>query len=195
MSISRIQPNHVALLVKSADHSAKALQGFRFQIGAAEEWDGEGTKEIYIERDKGNSLLLMEPTKPGAYQRAMEKRGPGLHHVAIDVLKIDEFLNMISGSGWLLHPISIQTLAKTKTAYLARPGFPALIEVQEREILLENELFVSRVELTFDQSLSRLLSVVGLDKIIFSSPNPKITVGSRSFLLDSILTPNEFVRS
>jgi hypothetical protein len=126
------RPSHVALLVRSVNKTAEFLRRFNFKVEQAEEWDGEGTKEIYVEKELSNSLLLMEPIKPGAYQRAMEKRGPSLHHLAIDVPKLEEFLISIAGSGWLLHPRSVETIPRVRTAYLSRPGFPALIEVQEK---------------------------------------------------------------
>lgn len=87
----QIQPSHVAILVPSVSRAAEYLKKFDFQIGPEEIWDGEGTKEIYIEREKQNSLLLMEPIKAGAYQKALEKRGAGLHHLAIDVLEDRNF--------------------------------------------------------------------------------------------------------
>jgi hypothetical protein len=62
----KIQPSHVAILVPSVRKAADYLKQFNFQIGPEEIWDGEGTKEIYVERKKSNSLLLMEPVKPGA---------------------------------------------------------------------------------------------------------------------------------
>lgn len=51
-----ILPSHVAILVPSVRKAADYLQRFNFQIGKEEVWDGESTKEIYVERDMGNSL-------------------------------------------------------------------------------------------------------------------------------------------
>jgi len=168
----RIAPNHVALLVPSVRKAADYLSRLGFEIGKEEEWEGEGTKEIYVERTKANSLLLMEPIKPGAYRRAMTKRGPGLHHLAIDVLDLESYLESLTGSGWLLHPASIKSMKQTKTVYLARPGFPGLIEVQERNALSERELFVTQVSLRFDSSLVGLLRTIGLDGIVgYSTEN------------------------
>lgn len=165
----KITPSHVAILVPSVRKAADFLRRYDFQIGKEEEWDGEGTKEIYVEREKSNSLLLMEPIKPGAYQRAMDKRGPGLHHLAIDVLRLDDYLESLAGSGWLLHPISIETMKKTRTAYLSRPGFPALIEVQEQEKLVEREIFVSNISIALDASLTKLIKHIGLENIVKTS--------------------------
>ena len=66
MTAQHTFPSHVAILVPSVRKAADYLSQFNFQIGKEEVWDGEGTKEIYVERDKSNSLLLMEPIKPGA---------------------------------------------------------------------------------------------------------------------------------
>lgn len=127
--------NHVALLVPSVDQAATALAPFGHKIHDAAEWEGEGTREIYVGDFEIHmaTLLLMEPIKEGAYTRAMKKRGPGLHHLGIDVLDLEGFIDEIAGSGWLLHPKSLHTIKHSKTAYLARPGVPTLIEVQQRE--------------------------------------------------------------
>ncbi|MBX7232052.1 MAG: VOC family protein [Bdellovibrionales bacterium] len=162
----QIKPNHVAILVPSVRKAADYLARFNFHIEKEEEWDGEGTKEIYIERDKSNSLLLMEPIKPGAYQRALAKRGPGLHHLAIDVLELESFIESLSGSGWLLHPMSIKSIKQSQTAYLARPGFPGLIEIQERKELNDRPLFVEEIKLKMDSSFAGLLKHIGLEAIV-----------------------------
>ena len=122
-----IAPSHVAILVPSARKAADFLQKFDFKIEKEEIWDGEGTKEIYIERDKSNSLLLMEPIKAGAYQRALEKRGPGLHHLAINVSNLEDYILSLAGSGWFLHPRSIKTIKQSQTAYLAKYRFNNIV--------------------------------------------------------------------
>src|SRR3989338_745698 len=165
----KIFPSHVAVLVPSVRKTSEYLRQFGFQIGKEEEWDGEGTREIYVERDKANSLLLMEPIKPGAYQRAIEKRGPGLHHLAINVSDLDIYLESLTGTGWLLHPKSIKTMKQVRTAYLARPGFPALIEVQERKEILDHPLFVNEILIPIAPTLSNLITHIGLDGIVKSS--------------------------
>lgn len=167
-----IFPSHVAVLVPSVRKAVEHLRRYDFQIGPEEVWEGEGTKEVYVGKDKANSLLLMEPIKLGAYQRAMEKRGPGLHHLAIDVLDLDTYLLSLAGSGWLLHPISVTTMKKSRTAYLARPGFPSLIEVQDRKELVERPLFVTNISLPFSSDLNSLVKDIGLAEIVKASNGP-----------------------
>lgn len=160
----KINPSHIAILVPSVRKAADYLSQFKFEIGEEESF--EETREIYVQADKRNSLLLMEVKSSGSYQRALKKRGPGVHHLAIDVLDIEKFLSSLSGSGWLLHLNSLKTIKNNRTAYLARPGFPALIEVQEKQKLMKGPLFVEEVSLNFSKDHSGLVKSVGLDKIL-----------------------------
>lgn len=155
--------SHVAVLVPSVQRSASCFAKLGIPVGPAEEWDGEGTREIYV-GDKNHSglLLLMEPIKQGAYSRAMAKRGPGLHHIAIDVVSLETFIAGISNSGWLLHPRSLATIQKNQTAYLARPGMRMLVEVQERNSIEESPPVVLRLEMPFSKRELELLGVLGL---------------------------------
>jgi hypothetical protein len=185
--MTQIHANHVALLVRSVDRTAALLSKYGFDIGPAENWEGEGTKEIYVERRLGNSLLVMEPVKPGAYERAMAKRGPGLHHFAIDVANLDDFLTSISGSGWLLHPSSVKTISATRTAYLARPGFPALIEVQEKKEITPKQPLVTRVELNFPREHQTLVQAIGLAEIVLPAEHAaSIRLGSKVFSIQAL---------
>jgi len=123
--------DHVAILVASIEEYEKKLPSelLRQEI---EEFEAEGTREQYVIPDSSYSgaLLLMQPTGEGPYQRAMEKRGPGLHHICIKVEKLSEYLTSIAQSGFLIHPYSIESM-KRGTAYLCRPGIGFLIEVEE----------------------------------------------------------------
>lgn len=174
-----ISPSHVAILVPSVRKAADYLRNFKYEIGEEEIF--EETKEIYVHGSERNSLLLMEPKGHGSYQRALKKRGPGIHHLAIDVLNIEKFLNSLSGSGWFLHLNSLKTLKNSRTAYLARPGFPALIEVQEKKKLMRGPLFVEGISLKFDANFKSLVKLVGLDKILKSTTkNPKLNIHGKN---------------
>lgn len=175
----KIVPSHVSILVPSARKAAEYLKQFGFNIEKEDVFESEGTREIYVEKDKLNSLLLMEAINPGAYQRALEKRGPGLHHLAIDVLDIEKYIDSLSGTGWLLHPISVKWIKQIKTAYLARPGFPGLIEVQQKERLEDGSLFVDKIFLPLDSKLNSLLTPVGLGEIVEPSNNFALSLNGR----------------
>ncbi len=188
-------PSHVAILVPSVRRSAEYLRQFGFTIGKEEEWDEEGTREIYIERERANSLLLVEPIKPGAYQRAMEKRGAGLHHLAIDVPDLEEYIRSIENSGWLIHPSSIRIMKKNHVAYLVRPGFPALIEVQENKVVPPSSIFVEQISLQMDMLFSNLLKNVGLADIVRPSiEETELSLAGKSIQLKDILSEAVFLR-
>lgn len=124
--------DHVALLVRDAEKTAGMLRRKGLFTGQPDRFESEGTLEIYCGAPGSSArLLLMQSIGPGPYARALEKRGPGLHHIAVNVPSIPKFLERISGSGWLLHPASCAMMGKGGAAYLTRPGMPMLIEVQE----------------------------------------------------------------
>lgn len=183
----KIVASHVAILVPSVQKAADYLRRFDFQIEEMHEWDSEGTREIYVEKNKNNSLLLVEAFKPGPFQKALEKRGPGLHHLAIDVLDLENYIHSISDSGWLLHPKSLHTMKHTKTAYLAKPGFPGLIEVQQKEKLDDLSLFVSEISIPLGAS-EKLLMSVGLKGIVkHSNSGAEFLLGSHRVHLKDLL--------
>jgi len=184
------QLNHVAILVPSVAQSATVTQEFGFANGPAEAWEGEGTLEIYVgEQSKTARLLLMEAAKDGAYKRAFQKRGPGLHHVAIDVLNLEQYILQLSGSGWLLHPQSLKSIQATQTAYLARPGIPFLVEVQQRDSLSEKAMFVSLLEVPVPMAHHGMLTVLGVPKLQPShDQNTWLTCHERRFAAVRLVT-------
>lgn len=129
-----VRCDHVALLVAALEPAIDALRALDdgLVVGPIETFAGEGTREVYLDRGQPGParLLLLEPIGPGPYARALARRGPGLHHVAVDVAGARAYA--LGLEGWLLHPRSLDTWPATKTLWLARPGVGALIEVQER---------------------------------------------------------------
>lgn len=121
--------DHVALVVRRLEPVLERLEGLA--AGPVESFPSEGTREVYL--GAGSSrLLLMEPTNSeGPYARALAKRGPGLHHVALNVPDLEGFLDRVRG--WLLVPGCLRDIAETRTAWLGRPGVATLLEVHEAE--------------------------------------------------------------
>ena len=162
----------MALLTASVRASADHLAKLECPIGPEEDFPGEGTKEIYVGNvnEERGLLLLMEPTREGSYQKALRKRGPGLHHIAIDVPKLKEFIIALSGTGWFLLPKSIHTIESQKTAWLARPGFPALIELQERQVMAQrSRSFIGKLEIPGLAQYATLLTPFSIAELVPSS--------------------------
>lgn len=124
--------DHVAILVADVDATAAGLPAW-LRVHGAEEHPGEGTRERYAcpASDDDPALLLLQAVEDGPYRAALEKRGPGLHHLACNTDALEAAVRYFAGHGMLLHPISIETL-KRRVVWLCRPGFPFLLELCER---------------------------------------------------------------
>lgn len=122
--------DHIAVLTADLQRQSEALPGF-CQKRAIESFPSEGTQEQYVELAKGSpKLLLLQAIADGPYARALEKRGPGLHHIGVKTPSIEAMIATLSEQGLLLHPITIRTLAQG-VAWLCRPGLPFLIELTQ----------------------------------------------------------------
>ncbi len=160
--------SHLAVLVPSVEKAASVLREHGFKTGPAEVFEEEGTLEIYVGDYETQSalLLLMEPVRENSsYGRALKKRGPGIHHIAIDVLNIEEYVKNLSGSGWFLHMNSLHTLKHMNTVYLARPLMPTMIEVQQREKISKLPSLVNEVVLPLDEAQGKVMNAVGVHAV------------------------------
>jgi hypothetical protein len=181
--------DHVALLVRSAASAAALCGTHGFELGPTEDFPGEGTREVYVgPPDAAGKLLLMEAIGPGPYRSALEKRGPGLHHVAVHVASIDEYIAGLTGSGWLLHPSSVHMLAHRKTAYLARPGLAVLIEVQQtQQARAGGKAFIGEVAIVGESLHGRLLDALGVQGLsIAGKDGASITIGGKRYMVEDL---------
>lgn len=122
--------DHVALLVTDLLRASDAARALGLEVEAPSDFPGEGTREAYCGApDAAAKLLLMQPLGPGPYARALERRGPGLHHVALATADPRGLAE--AATGWLLHRRSLRSWEKGRTLWLARPGVGALVEVTE----------------------------------------------------------------
>jgi hypothetical protein len=180
--------NHIALLVPSAQTASNYLSGLGYRPGPVELWEGESTKEIYFEKEMGASLLLMEPLNDGAYQRAMKKRGPGLHHIGVDVLDLEFAVQLAQFAGWSLHPQSEHSMPKSETAWLFTKGFPLLVELQKQNSLNTDSMFIEKVKLKLPADSEALLAAVGLDEFILDTENKlELNTKGHSITLNPLL--------
>lgn len=152
--------DHIALLTADLDPLIETLSAAGLPVGPVEEFPGEGTKEVYVgEPDASAKLLLLAPAgEGGPYARALEKRGPGIHHLAFVAKSPTEFL--AQNPGWLLHPQSLELYRTTKTLWAARPGVGTLLEISEGERRYGSPALVESLSLpcTDAELAGRLLS-------------------------------------
>jgi hypothetical protein len=125
--------SHVSVLVEDVRQAATPFKSAGYESGPYETFAAEGTEEIYIGPQDADALLLLQaPIGPGPYLKAYQKRGAGLHHIALDVENVLAFARKMGDIGWLLHPISLQNYQHKTAVFFARPGVHVLLEVNEK---------------------------------------------------------------
>lgn len=125
----RLILDHIGILTPSLERSAGHFPP-GFTLHEAELMPSEGTREQYATLDskRGPSVLLLEAIQPGPYQRALDKRGPGLHHLGLATDSLQEATAALQGLGLLLHPVSLTTHSHS-CVWMCRPGVPFLVEL------------------------------------------------------------------
>jgi hypothetical protein len=148
--------DHVALVVVDLERSLRRAREAApdVTVGPIEEFPAEGTREVYLGADGARLLLLQPIGATGPYARALARRGPGLHHVALAVPEPRAALADLPG--WRVHPASGRTL------WLCHPGVGTLVEVMSGAPT-DGAPLVTRVECPCPADLAAtLLAPLGL---------------------------------
>jgi len=129
-----VNVDHIAFITRQLETITDTLPAFCNPL-EIEEQPTEGTREQYVDvaGESAPMLLLMQPISAGPYVRALDKRGPGLHHIGGTTPSIDALLPKIQQHRLLLHPNSLKSYTQHKTIWLCRPGVPFLIELVESD--------------------------------------------------------------
>jgi hypothetical protein len=115
--------DHLAVLVKSVAHSAEGLRRQGIHVNSPEDFPGEGTRECYVgDPALLSRLLLIEATGEGPYLRALQKRGPGVHHFGLQSQNLEADVEYILGLGYGIRD------RYENTVWLAKKGLP-LVEL------------------------------------------------------------------
>ncbi|HUT06082.1 MAG TPA: methylmalonyl-CoA epimerase [Nitrosopumilaceae archaeon] len=82
--------DHIAIAVNNVEESAKIYQeAFGLDNVEFETVESEGVKVAILQLENGR-IELMQPTKDTSpIQKFLEKKGPGLHHLALETDDID----------------------------------------------------------------------------------------------------------
>jgi methylmalonyl-CoA/ethylmalonyl-CoA epimerase len=154
--------DHAAFLVADLDRVLGRLATRGLASDGIREYLKEGTRESYVSGGAGaGRLLLIQVIGPGPYARALARRGPGLHHVALAVPSLAGFARGLAHSGWLVHPWSLRNGEKLPDLWLCRGGVGSLIEVLEDPQPAAGGsrpgTFITRVDLPVQPGLESLL--------------------------------------
>ncbi|MBI4361902.1 MAG: methylmalonyl-CoA epimerase [Euryarchaeota archaeon] len=97
-----LKVDHVGIAVKSLDEAVKLYTALGLRVSHTETVEDQKVKTAFLPVGETN-LELLESTSPdGPVARTIEKRGEGVHHVAICVDNIDEALQAARRAGLTL---------------------------------------------------------------------------------------------
>ncbi|MDI3285953.1 methylmalonyl-CoA epimerase [Polyangium sp. 15x6] len=93
IKIKRI--DHVAIAVDNIDHAlAKWQQALGLEAGVRELVSSQKTEVVLLPVGESN-VELIEPKGNEGLQKFLEKKGPGLHHIAVEVEGIEAALALL----------------------------------------------------------------------------------------------------
>lgn len=163
--------DHVALLVRSVERAADKLARLGVtDIGEKDSFPGEGTAEVYVgAAGRGAKLLLMEAIGPGPYQRALEKRGPGVHHVALVADDVAATVERAIAAGWRLK-------RSGDVSWVGRTGLP-LVELVPRGTTATP--LVTELALPLATDAAPALAALGLTTAVRHAPEAGVVLDGR----------------
>ena len=92
--------NHVAIAVENVEDAAKAYQeALDIKSVEFETVESEGVKVAILHLENAN-IELMQPTNDSSpIKKFLEKRGSGLHHLALETKNIEDDVTKMEGCG------------------------------------------------------------------------------------------------
>jgi methylmalonyl-CoA/ethylmalonyl-CoA epimerase len=160
--------DHVALLAADLQTAKAALRNMGFPFQPEEEFASEGTRECYVgEPARSARVLLLQAIMEGPYLRTLQKRGPGLHHIGVNVASLERFLKSLPGTGWSVHPATSPQQKSAGTAYLFSKNVPLILEVHERPPLRPSILVpvVERLRLKVSHEIATTVSNMAIPEL------------------------------
>ncbi|HKI57007.1 MAG TPA: methylmalonyl-CoA epimerase [Trueperaceae bacterium] len=100
LALGRLALDHVAIAVEDLDAAGAAYATLGLQPAGADETVADQGVRVRALSLGDTVLELMTPLGPGGpVARFLERRGPGLHHIALRVADLDTLLARLQGQG------------------------------------------------------------------------------------------------
>ena len=126
--------DHTAVCVKDMGAAIKVMQAILGQPVAHQEFvETQKVDAAFFDFPNGASLELVSPRGNAGLEKFLEKRGDGLHHLALRVKDIDQVLKRLDESGVpLIDKVSRMGARGHKVAFLHPKAFGGtLLELVE----------------------------------------------------------------
>lgn len=179
----RIAIDHVAVLTADVERLRAAAPTW-LRAGDVETFPSEGTVECYLRPTAAGapSVLVVEPIADGPYRSALDRRGPGLHHVAWTTDDLDRAVDRFVDIGLRVHEVTATARAHG-TAWMYRDGLPLLVELIETSERVAAAQPAVRIDLPATIAGFEQPPLPGLTTAIGERPDLVIRVGSESWAM------------
>jgi len=93
--------HHIAIAVNNLDDALKSYEElFGLKPEKTTTSDEQGVKAALLPIGKGAEIELLQPIDPnGGVAKFLEKKGEGIHHIAIEVENIEQELEALAAKG------------------------------------------------------------------------------------------------
>jgi methylmalonyl-CoA epimerase len=93
--------DHIAIAVKNLDEALSAYEKiFGLKPEKIEDVPEQGVKAALIPIGNGSEIELIQPINPeSGVAKFLEKKGEGIHHIALEVENIDQELKSLAAQG------------------------------------------------------------------------------------------------
>lgn len=125
--------DHIGIAVKSIEKSKKFYEDLGLTVEKIEEVEEQGVKVAFFNISQ-SKIELLETTKEGSISRFIEKRGEGIHHIAIEVEDIEKKVDELLSKGYEMVDKTIKIGAEGKKIAFVHPKSSSgvLIELTEK---------------------------------------------------------------
>jgi methylmalonyl-CoA epimerase len=128
--------DHIGIVVKSTEELVEVLSRlFGFRVTESLSFPEQGFKSTLISQEEV-TIELIEPVGPtGIIQRFMEKRGPGLHHISLQVDNLEQEIKALKAKGVQLLGEEPRQVSESSKIIFAHPSSVGgiLVELAYRE--------------------------------------------------------------
>jgi len=95
--------DHVAVAARSIEEALQFWRGLGLKVSSTEEVPAQGVRVAFLELEGGGHLEILEPLGPASpIQGFLDKRGPGLHHLAFRTVRLEEGMGALRSRGAVL---------------------------------------------------------------------------------------------
>jgi len=85
--------DHIGIAVRNLDAAIKAYEGLGLKVSSRDEVTSEGVKVAFLPLGESRIELLESTNPEGAVAKFIEKKGEGVHHVA---LRVDDIVKALA---------------------------------------------------------------------------------------------------